>query len=401
MLLKINKELVGESMASIGAHPASLPIFAHKAAILPFKLLEVRTPAANILKQEMLAAGGDAVVPTGCIVNADKYVDVLLLGTLKQYKVLLKKLEQMQYFGLKQVAAELQAAVDSELTPQLLKTTLADGRVLTYDKMCVMGILNITPDSFYEGSRVPGLADVVDRAGQMLQHGAQILDIGGESTRPGSDSVDGKEERRRVLPVIAALRKEYPAAVLSVDTYRADTAEAALAAGADIINDISAMEADPHMLDVAVRTKAPIILMHMRGTPKNMQQNCQYQDVVQEVAVYLAQRAQLLREQGVGADKIILDPGIGFAKDVEQNLRLMRDLHVLTSFGYPVLLAASRKSTIGAVLGGVPASERLEGTIATSLQAVYAGAQMVRVHDVQANVRAIRMLEGILCPKQF
>ena len=396
MLLKINKELLGEAMASIGAHPASLPIFAHKSEIVPYKLLGVRTPAANILKQEMLAAGGDAVVPTGCIVNADKYVNVVLLGTLKQYKLVLKKLELMQYFGLKQVATELQEAVAAALEPAALRTTLADGRVLTYDKMCVMGILNITPDSFYEGSRVSALADVVARAGQMLEQGAQVLDIGGESTRPGSDSVDGDEERRRVLPVIEALRREYPEAVLSVDTYRADTAEAALAVGADIINDISAMEADARMADVVVRSKAPIILMHMRGTPKNMQQNCQYQDVVQEVAVYLAQRAQLLREQGVGADKIILDPGIGFAKDVEQNLRLMRDLHVLTSFGYPVLLAASRKSTIGAVLGGVPASERLEGTIATSLQAVYAGAQMVRVHDVLPNVRAIRMLEAIL-----
>ena len=396
MLLKINKELLGEAMASIGAHPASLPIFAHKSEIVPYKLLGVRTPAANILKQEMLAAGGDAVVPTGCIVNADKYVNVVLLGTLKQYKLVLKKLELMQYFGLKQVAAELQEAVAAALEPAALRTTLADGRVFTYDKMCVMGILNITPDSFYEGSRVSALADVVARAGQMLEQGAQVLDIGGESTRPGSDSVDGDEERRRVLPVIEALRREYPEAVLSVDTYRADTAEAALSVGADIINDISAMEADARMAEVVVRSKAPIILMHMRGTPKNMQQNCQYQDVVQEVAVYLAQRAQLLREQGVGADKIILDPGIGFAKDVEQNLRLMRDLHVLTSFGYPVLLAASRKSTIGAVLGGVPASERLEGTIATSLQAVYAGAQMVRVHDVLENVRAIRMLEAIL-----
>ena len=396
MLLKINKELLGEAMASIGAHPASLPIFAHKSEIVPYKLLGVRTPAANILKQEMLAAGGDAVVPTGCIVNADKYVNVVLLGTLKQYKLVLKKLELMQYFGLKQVATELQEAVAAALEPAALRTTLADGRVLTYDKMCIMGILNITPDSFYEGSRVSALADVVARAGQMLEQGAQVLDIGGESTRPGSDSVDGDEERRRVLPVIEALRREYPEAVLSVDTYRADTAEAALAVGADIINDISAMEADARMAEVVVRSKAPIILMHMRGTPKNMQQNCQYQDVVQEVAVYLAQRAQLLREQGVGADKIILDPGIGFAKDVEQNLRLMRDLHVLTSFGYPVLLAASRKSTIGAVLGGVPASERLEGTIATSLQAVYAGAQMVRVHDVLENVRAIRMLEAIL-----
>lgn len=396
MLLKINKELLGEAMASIGAHPASLPIFAHKSEIVPYKLLGVRTPAANILKQEMLAAGGDAVVPTGCIVNADKYVNVVLLGTLKQYKLVLKKLELMQYFGLKQVATELQEAVAAALEPAALRTTLADGRVLTYDKMCVMGILNITPDSFYEGSRVSALADVVARAGQMLEQGAQVLDIGGESTRPGSDSVDGDEERRRVLPVIEALRREYPEAVLSVDTYRADTAEAALSVGADIINDISAMEADARMAEVVVRSKAPIILMHMRGTPKNMQQNCQYQDVVQEVAVYLAQRAQLLREQGVGADKIILDPGIGFAKDVEQNLRLMRDLHMLTSFGYPVLLAASRKSTIGAVLGGIPAAERLEGTIATSLQAVYAWAQMVRVHDVLPNVRAIRMLEAIL-----
>lgn len=392
MLLKINQELLPEAIAGIGAHPASLPIFANKSQILPYKLLKVRTPAANILKQEMLAAGGDAVVPTGCIVNDDKYVEVLLLGTRKQYNLLLQKLALMPYFGLKQIAADLQVA----LAPEPVKTTLADGRILSYDKMRVMGILNITPDSFYAGSRVPQMEQVLERAGQMLEQGADILDIGGESTRPGSDSVDGEEERSRVLPVIEALRKNYPDAIISIDTYRAATAEAALQVGADIINDISAMEADAAMLDVVKRTNAPIILMHMRGTPKNMQQNCQYQNVVQEVAVYLAQRAQFLREQGVGADKIILDPGIGFAKNVEQNLLLMRDLQTLTGFGYPVLLAASRKSTIGAVLGGIPAEERLEGTIATSLQAVYAGVQMVRVHDVKENVRAIRMLEAIL-----
>lgn len=397
MLIKVNKEMLGNALASINVHPESIPIFEHKAEIIPFKLLQVRTPAANILKQEMLAAGGDAAVPVGAVINAERYVDVLLLGTKKHYKLLLKKLEQMTYFGLKQIAEEISAA----LGENKVFTTLADGRVLTYDKMCVMGILNITPDSFYAGSRVPMLDSVIERAGKMLADGADILDIGGESTRPGSDSVDGGEERRRVLPVIEALRKAYPDAVLSVDTYRADTAEAALFAGADIINDISAMEADSAMLSVAVRTKAPIILMHMRGTPKNMQQNCQYSNVVEEVAAYLTQRAQLLREQGVGADKIILDPGIGFAKDVEQNLLLMRDLHSLTSFGYPVLLAASRKSTIGAVLGGVPAEERLEGTVATSLQAVYAGAHMIRVHDVKENLRAVRMLEAILCPKKY
>lgn len=397
MLLKINKELLPEALASIGAHKDSLPIFAHKAEIIPLKLLKVRTPAANIIKQELLAIGGDAVTPMGAVNCSERYVDILLLGTLKAYKVLLKKLALMPYFGIPQAYEDLKKALEAVD----LRTTLADGRVLTYEKMCIMGILNITPDSFYAGSRVPLMQDVLERAGKMLAAGAGVLDIGGESTRPGSDSVDGEEERRRVVPVIEALRKEYPEAVLSVDTYRADTAEAAVAAGADIINDISAMEADARMADVVVKSKAPIILMHMRGTPKNMQQNCEYKNVVEEVAVYLAERAAVLRERGVGADKIILDPGIGFAKNVQQNLLLMRDLEVLTSFGYPVLLAASRKSTIGAVLGGIPAEERLEGTIATSLQAVYAGAQMVRVHDVKANVRAIRMLEAMRAPYEF
>lgn len=396
MLLKVNKEMLADALQSIGVHKASIPIFANKNQILPLKLLQVRTPAANIIKQEMLAAGGDAAVPTGCVLNKDKYSDVLLLGTRKHYNLLLKKLEQMPYFGMDKIKAELEAVLNEEK----LKTTLADGRVLNYDKVLIMGILNITPDSFYANSRT-AIEEVVAKAGQMLVDGADILDIGGESTRPGSEAVSAEEEQARVLPVIAALRKAYPQAVLSVDTYRASTARLAIEAGADIINDISAMEADAEMLDVVCKTKAPIILMHMRGTPKDMQSQCQYKNVVEEVAVYLAERANLLRERGVGADKIILDPGIGFAKNVEQNLLLMRDLHALTSFGYPVLLAASRKGTIGKVLGDLPAEERLEGTIAASCQAVYSGANMVRVHDVKENLRAVRMLEAILCPQHM
>ena len=396
MLLKVNKEMLVDAMKSIGAHQASLPIFANKNQILPFKLLQVRTPAANIIKQEMLAAGGDAVVPTGCVLNKDKYSDVLLLGTRKHYNLLLKKFELMPYFGMDKVKAELEAV----LAENKLQTTLADGRVLNYDKVLVMGILNITPDSFYANSRT-AIEEVVAKAGQMLADGADILDIGGESTRPGSEAVEAEEEQARVVPVIEALRKAYPEAVISIDTYRASTARAAIKAGADIINDISAMEADAEMLDVVCETNVPIILMHMRGTPKDMQTQCEYKNVVEEVAVHLAERANLLRERGVGSDKIILDPGIGFAKNAEQNLKLMRDLNVLTSFGYPVLLAASRKGTIGKVLGELPAEERLEGTIATSCQAVYAGANMVRVHDIKENLRAIRMLEAILCPQHM
>lgn len=396
MLLKVNKEMLADAMESIGVHKASLPIFANKNQILPLKLLQVRTPAANIIKQEMLAAGGDAAVPTGCVLNKDKYSDVLLLGTRKHYNLLLKKLELMPYFGMDKVKAELEAVLNEEK----LQTVLANGRVLNYDKVLIMGILNITPDSFYENSRT-AIEEVVAKAGQMLADGADILDIGGESARPGSEAVAAEEEQARVLPVIEALRKAYPDAVLSIDTYRASTAKLAVEAGADIINDISAMEADAEMIDVVCETKAPIILMHMRGTPKDMQTQCEYKNVVEEVAVYLAERANLLRERGVGADKIILDPGIGFAKNAEQNLKLMRDLHALTSFGYPVLLAASRKGTIGKVLGDMPAEERLEGTIATSCQAVYAGANMVRVHDVKENLRAVRMLEAILCPERM
>lgn len=397
MLLKINKSALAETISSIGVHPASIPIFSRKAEILPFKLFEVRTPAANIIKQEMLAAGGDAVTPIGSVVCATKYVDILLLGTVKHYNTLLKKLKQMPFFGISKIVEDLSLALSS----LELETVLADGRKLTYEKIRLMGILNITPDSFYNASRVTKLSQIMQKAEDMLSEGADVLDMGGESTRPGSDSVDGEEERRRILPAINAVRKAYPTAILSVDTYRADTAAAALDLGADIINDISAMETDENMLNVVMKYKAPIILMHKRGIPSNMQQNCNYKNVVEEVAIYLYNRAQLLRKSGIGINKIILDPGIGFAKNVEQNLRLMRDLEVFTSFRYPVLLAASRKSTIGTVLGNIPAEERLEGTIATSLQAVYSGIQMVRVHDVKANLRAIRMLEAVLCQEKF
>ena len=210
MLLKVNKEMLADAMESIGAHKASLPIFANKNQILPLKLLQVRTPAANIIKQEMLAAGGDAAVPTGCVLNKDKYSDVLLLGTRKHYNLLLKKLELMPYFGMDKVKAELEAVLNEEK----LQTVLADGRVLNYDKVLIMGILNITPDSFYENSRT-AIEEVVAKAGQMLADGADILDIGGESTRPGSEAVAAEEEQARVLPVIKALRKAYPDAALS------------------------------------------------------------------------------------------------------------------------------------------------------------------------------------------
>lgn len=206
-----------------------------------------------------------------------------------------------------------------------------------------------------------------------------------------------EEEKRRVTGALSALRKQFPEAILSVDTYHAETAEAALAAGADIINDVTAATGDGRMLDVAARARAPLVLMHMRGTPKTMMgdEMKTYHNVVGEVSQYLLERAAACARAGLGKDKVILDPGLGFAKDLEGNLALCHGLGEMTGHGIPVLLAGSRKGFIGKVLGDLPTEERLEGTMALSAAALYAGAQMVRVHDVKENVRLIRMLEAI------
>ena len=395
MLYEVNQDALRYEMEHLGVYKPSVAIMLGKGKITPLKLLHVRTPAANIIKQEMLAAGGDCATPGTTITCAVPHVDILLLGNRKHYKTLLFKLKQMPYFGLPAVAAEL----EQYLAPAVRRTVLADGRVLQYDNVKVMGIINVTPDSFYAGSRRTGLDAVLAQAETMLAEGAAILDIGGDSARPGSDPVTAEEERKRVLPTVAAIKNRFPESVISVDTYRAALARDAMQCGGDIINDISAMTADEDMIRAVADTRAPVVLMHRKGVSRDMQQQCEYKNVVQEVAEYLLGQAALLQELQIGADKVILDPGIGFAKNDEQNLRLMQNLNALTVNPYPVLMAASRKSTIGNVLGGtalpLPPEERLEGTLAVTAAAVYAGASLVRVHDVKENVRLIRMLEAI------
>ena len=424
MLYEVNQDALRYEMEHLGVYKPSVAIMLGKGKITPLKLLRVRTPAANIIKQEMLAAGGDCATPGTTITCAVPYVDILLLGNQKHYKTLLFKLRQMPYFGLPAIANEL----ERYLAPAARRTVLADGRVLQYDGVKVMGIINVTPDSFYAGSRRNGLDAVLEQAGTRLSEGAAILDIGGESTRPGSDPVTAEEETARVLPAVAAIKQRFPESVISVDTYRAALAREAMQCGGDIINDISAMTADEDMIKAVADTRAPVVLMHRRGVSRDMRQQCGYKNVVQEVTEYLLGQAALLQELQIGADKVILDPGIGFAKNDEQNLRLMQNLNALTVNPYPVLMAASRKTTIGNVLGGavfdknaeragagteaaagkaaqtkaadhtivpLPPEERLEGTLAVTAAAVYAGASLVRVHDVKANVRLIRMLEAI------
>jgi dihydropteroate synthase len=260
----------------------------------------------------------------------------------------------------------------------------------------VMGILNVTPDSFSDGGQFFALEQAVEHARRLIAEGADILDIGGESSRPGAQPVPEEEELRRVIPVIRALRKE-SAVPISIDTYKAAVAEAALEAGADIVNDISALRFDPQMMKVVAQACVPVVLMHMQGEPRTMQQNPVYTDVVREIKEFLAERIAFARAHGI--ERILIDPGIGFGKTVAHNIEILRRLDELRELQCPILIGTSRKSFIGR-LGGtdenpLPPRERLEGTIASTVIAVLNGAQIVRVHDVAPMKRALAIVDAV------
>ncbi|MCS7208739.1 MAG: dihydropteroate synthase [Fimbriimonadales bacterium] len=268
-------------------------------------------------------------------------------------------------------------------------------RATVGQRTLVMGVLNATPDSFYDGGRYATLDAALARAEQMLAEGADIVDIGGESTRPGAAPVPEEEEIRRVIPLIEAVAIRFPEAVISVDTTKSRVAQIALQAGACIVNDISGATFDPHMLEVVAQSGALIVLMHIKGTPQTMQQNPTYEDVVAEVKATLRAHAQRALDAGIPPEHIWLDPGIGFGKTVQHNLELLRGLPKLKSLGLPILIGTSRKSFIGHILGGLPPDERLEGTLATLALAVAWGADIVRVHDVKEAVRAVRVADAL------
>jgi dihydropteroate synthase len=252
----------------------------------------------------------------------------------------------------------------------------------------VMGIVNVTPDSFSDGGRHASTFQALAHCEQLLKDGADMLDIGGESTRPGSRPVDAEEELARVLPVVeGALKLGRP---VSVDTNKPEVMAAVLALGADIINDINALQAPGAVDVVSAHGRCGVCLMHMHGTPASMQQRPAYDDVVHEVAGFLATRARVLAERGVASERVVFDPGIGFGKSVEHNIELLRRQHELQALGRPLLVGWSRKSTLGAITGR-DVSDRLVPSVAAALAAVQKGARIVRVHDVAQTVDALKL----------
>ncbi len=361
----------------IRVDPAGIPMMAPKMLSRCVHLTGLKCGQANVLKQEMLSLGGDAAVARGTVACSIDRSDAILIGTGKQLHKLCRKLAQ-QPFGLPALAEELEALL-ANASAQPKSWRIAN-RELPLERPLIMGILNVTPDSFSDGNRFLDPQQAVDRAQEMAEQGADIIDIGGESTRPGAAPVDAGEEVKRVLPVIEEVAGKVSCAI-SVDTWKSAVARPAVAAGAGIINDISGFRFDPEMAAVAAQSGSGVVLMHTRGTPLTMQTETRYDDLMGEVIQGLGKSVEIAVGAGVERARIVVDPGIGFAKDGHGNLEILRRLRELTGLGFPILVGTSRKGFIGKVLKR-DTGDRVFGTAATVALAIANGASILRVHDV-------------------
>ncbi len=376
-------------LAEIGCDPQGIQIMTDKALFTIVKLQQVPAKAANLLKQTFLAKGGEVALARGSADLSVSCTDVLICATAKHYRLALAQLK-MQPWGLPTVATAIESALATTYHyPQRdyswpgCRLAIRPGRTL------VMGILNITPDSFSDGGRYNGITDALRQADRLIAEGADILDIGAESTRPyGSREISVEEEMERLLPILEKVVAFSPIPI-SVDTYKSQVADAALKAGAHIINDVWGLQADPAMARVAAAHNAPVIIMHN-------QKGCDYaEDIIASIGAFLYDSIRLAAEAGLAFENLIIDPGIGFGKTPAQNLTVLSRLAELKSLGCPILLGTSRKRFIGEALGGLPVDEREEGTAASVSCGILSGASIVRVHDVKIMVRVARMTDAI------
>lgn len=378
-----------EELKKIKVHKDAIAILSPKMFHLNIKIEDVEPQDAIIMKQEMLCCGGDVAIAYNALPPKGEKGNVMIMGTEKQMELLVARLKR-QYERLKKLGEEIENLLHRFERKVVMK--IGNKKFEFGKRSYIMGILNVTPDSFYNGGKYFNMENAIEHAREMEKHGADIIDIGGESSRPFSKRIDEKEEMKRVLPVIEALSNETNVPI-SIDTYKPKVAEAAIQAGAAMINDIMALRNG--MENVAREYDVPVVLMHMKGTPETMQINPYYEDVTAEIMKFLDERIKFALENGIDEDKIIIDPGIGFGKRQEDNLRIISHLAEFKSLGMPILIGASRKSFIGNILN-LPPEERLEGSIASAIVAILNGANIIRCHDVLATKRAATVADAIM-----
>ncbi|MBM4322043.1 MAG: dihydropteroate synthase [Deltaproteobacteria bacterium] len=374
----------------VGVDSTGVKLMRGKALHFNLKVEGIDPRSANILKQEMLSLGGDAALDGRVLDCSVGSTDGLLMGSQKQFEKLIQKLDS--YPHLQKIGHALKEAfqniLKSRFTIRCRRRTFNLG-----ERTLLMGVLNITPDSFSDGGLFFDKDKAIAHGLKMVQEGADIIDIGGESTRPGSKPLGLEEELRRVLPVIDVLSRESDVPV-SIDTYKSEVASRAIEAGAEIINDISGLRFDPELASVAAKTHTPIILMHIRGTPETMQRDVHYDSLFSEIIAYLKESIRRAESAGVDPEQIVVDPGIGFGKTLEDNLNIIKHLPEFRILGKPILLGTSRKTFIGKILDAGP-DQRLEGTISSIAIGVLNGAHIIRSHDVLQAKRAIAVADAI------
>ncbi|MEW6553462.1 MAG: dihydropteroate synthase [Actinomycetota bacterium] len=368
-------------------------IMAPKMVCRVVRVDNVDTKAANILKQNMLSIGGEVSLPREVFDYGGVKVSAVISGNLKHYRQLISKLKR-QPFGLKVLAQELEALLRSSMSEQSRILRLGGREYDLGKRTLIMGVVNVTPDSFSDGGRFADAPKAIEHALRLEEEGADILDIGGESTRPGSDFITLDEELRRVMPVVEGVlgRAGVP---VSIDTTKAEVARQALAAGCAMVNEISALRLDEEMLPLLAGRGVPFCLMHMQGLPKDMQVEPHYEDVIGEISSFLRERAAVAEEAGADPSNIMIDPGIGFGKTLQHNLEILRRLEEFRSLGYTMVIGTSRKSFIGRLLD-LPENDRVEGTAASVALGIRGGADIVRVHDVREMARVARVADAIV-----
>lgn len=386
-----NVEEAATVLKDIGCDELGIKIMQHKAVFKTVKIENIRSKAANLLKQTFLAKGADVALARGCADLSVEHTDVLVMGTIQQYKRAIPQL-RMQPWGLKAIADKLESLVLTSSHKLPFRLYEWSDRSLQIDEnhSLVMGILNVTPDSFSDGGKYNNLDAAIRHVETMQAEGADIIDIGAESTRPygGNEKITSDQELARLLPLLEAVLSHCSVPV-SIDTYKASVAEEALRRGAHIINDIWGLQYDQAMAKVVAKYNAPIVVMH------NQQEIAYSSDIMQDICDFLQKSIQIGIENKINSDNIIVDPGIGFAKNFDHNIQIMRNIERLQNLHCPVLLGASRKRFIGEVLD-LPPAERAEGTAATAALGKMKGVQIHRVHDVKVVKRLLKMLDAMM-----
>jgi len=378
----------------IGSTVAGQKIMVEKLFPVAIKVRGLKVAAINILKQEMLARGGDVVTSRDSLLDTKGTTDVIIEGHRKSFKSLIPKL-RMQPFGLADLADELEVFFKDHKNNSNKKSfRIGKKKFDLVSDTLVMGIINVTPDSFYDGGKYDHKDQAVKRVSEMVADGADIIDIGGLSSRPGSKPVSLEDEIKRAIPVVESVSKNFDT-LISIDTYRSEVALEAISAGAHMVNDISAFNMDKNMAAVVADKGVSVTLMHMQGKPESMQENPQYENVIDEIYEYLDGKASTAIDAGVSPDKIILDPGIGFGKTLDHNLSILNKISEFRSMGYPIMMGASRKAFIGTILD-LPAEDRLEGSLAAAVWSVINGVNILRVHDVAETVRSVKIARAIM-----